>query len=295
MSMKNSDKNNERLLGVHCSIAGGVENAPIAGSDLGCSAIQLFTSNNRQWMAPKISNESVRAFHQNMIDGGVRIAFAHAKYLINLASPDDATRGRSMNAMMGELERADLLGLPFVIVHPGSPRDGGREWGIKRIADAINRVFDKTSKMSVSIALETTAGQGANIGSRFEDLAEIVDFVDADNRMSVCLDTCHAFAAGYEFRTPGGYEKTWREFDKIIGLDRLVALHLNDSMMDFGSRRDRHEHIGEGKIGLDGFRFIMNDSRLAHIPMVLETPKIKDGIEKDSENLDVLREMIKPK
>ncbi len=290
--MKRADKNGGRLLGVHCSISGGVENAPISGGELGCTAIQLFTSNNRQWSAPEISEKSAQAFQRNMDDGGVRVAFAHAKYLINLASPDDVVRKRSIDAMIGEIERADALGLPFVVIHPGSPKDRGRDWGIERIANAIDHIFDKTLKSSVSIALETTAGQGSNIGSTFEDLAEIIDLVRVGDRMCVCLDTCHIFAAGYELRTKGGYAKTWNSFGEVIGLDRLVALHLNDSMMDFGSRKDRHEHIGDGKIGLDGFKNIMKDSRLKNIPMILETPKMKGDDEGDVINLDVLRKLI---
>lgn len=281
-----------RLLGVHCSIAGGVANAVETGTRIGCTAIQLFTSSNRQWMQSDLDPADIQKFRTNMKTGTVRFAFSHAMYLINLAAPKPEIFRRSVNAMIGEIERADQLGLPFVVVHPGSPKDKGRNWGIFKVAEAIGRVFEKTAKLKTGIALETTAGQGHQLGRTFEELAMILDIVKAGERLGVCLDTCHVFAAGYDIKTKEGYKKTWAEFDRIIGVKKLVAIHLNDSKGELGSRIDRHEHIGRGKIGPAGFANIMNDNRLTNIPMVLETPKEDDTFKNDSTNLGKLLKLI---
>ena len=285
-------KRDGRLLGVHCSIAGGVENAPLAGGKLGCTAIQLFTGSNQQWHAPKITKAQAEAFQRNMEEQGIRAAVAHACYLINLAAPDRTIYAKSIGAMAGEIERAELLGIPWVIVHPGSPKERGLEWGMERIASAINRVLDRTAKLQAGIALETTAGQGSSIGHDFAELAHIMDMIEAKERVRVCFDTCHAFAAGYDLRTKPAYSKSWREFDRTVGIKNLIALHLNDSKNELSSRKDRHTHIGEGKIGLNGFRLIMNDRRLAAIPMILETPKEEEGVDCDSKNLKMLRKLV---
>jgi len=224
--------------------------------------------------------------------GSVKFAFSHAMYLINLAAPKAEIFRKSIDAMAGEVERAEELGLPFVVVHPGSPKEKGRDWGIFRVAEAISRVFEKTANLKAGIALETTAGQGHQLGRTFEELAAIMDIVKAGNRLGVCFDTCHAYASGYDIKTKDGYEKTWREFDEIIGMKKLVAIHLNDSKGDLGSRIDRHEHVGRGKIGLDGFKNIMNDRRLISVPMVLETPKEDDTFKNDSNNLRRLIKLI---
>ncbi len=287
------DPNKGRLLGVHCSIAGGVENAPLAGDALGCTAIQLFTTNNQQWRPHPISDASAAAFRENMRCTRVRVAFAHAIYLINLAAPDRSVHARSLRAMVGELERAQLLGLPFVVVHPGAPKDRGRDWGVRRVAESIDRVIEKTPGSRVRIALETTAGLGSTLGGRFEELAAIIDRVGDKRRVAVCFDTCHAFAAGYDIATKLGYAKSWKQFDRTVGFKRLVALHLNDSQTELGSRRDRHEQLGEGRIGRAGFRLLMNDARLAHLPMVIETPKVVEGQERDPINLGFLRRLIR--
>ncbi|MBN1282851.1 MAG: deoxyribonuclease IV [Proteobacteria bacterium] len=285
-------KGEDRLLGVHCSIAGGVENAALAGGALGCTAIQLFTGSNKQWSAPPIDAAHAEAFRRAMKEQGIKTAVAHACYLINLAAPDRAIYSKSIRAMTAEIERAHLLGIPWVIVHPGSHKGKGLEWGIERIADAANRAFADTDRLSAGIALETTAGQGASIGGRFEELAAIIDKIDDKGRAAVCFDTCHAFAAGYELRTKRGYDETWRLFDSAVGMKRLVAMHLNDSKGKLGSRVDRHTHVGEGEIGLAGFRLIMNDPRLARVPMLLETPKGDDAEGNDDRNLWSLRRLI---
>ncbi len=290
--MKPRVKIKGRLLGAHCSIAGGVASAVEVGSLIGCTAIQLFTSSNRQWKQSELDPADIEKFRTNMETGSVRLAFAHAMYLINLAAPDSSIFRKSVDAMTGEVERADALGLPFVVVHPGSPKEKGRDWGIFKVVEAIGRVFDRTSDLKTGIALETTAGQGHQLGRSFEELAAIMDVVKAGNRLGICFDTCHAYAAGYDIRSKEGYKKTWREFGKIIGMKKLVAIHLNDSKGELGSRIDRHEHIGRGKIGLAGFRNIMNDDNLIKVPMVLETPKEDDTFKNDSSNLKTLLKLI---
>ncbi|MFA4973982.1 MAG: deoxyribonuclease IV [bacterium] len=282
-----------RLLGAHCSIAGGVENAPLAGGMIGATAIQLFTGSNQQWHAATIKKAQAEGFQRNMNEQGIRVAVAHACYLINLAAPDAVIWRKSIDAMEGEIERASALGIPWVIVHPGSHKGNGLEWGIKRIAEALTSVLDATEALSAGVALETTAGQGASIGGRFEELASIIAHIDDKRRVKVCFDTCHSFAAGYELRTKEGYARTWREFDEAIGIRNLVAMHLNDSQGKLGSRIDRHAPIGKGRIGLPGFRLIMNDRRLADIPMILETPKEGDAVRSDTNNLKILKRLVR--
>lgn len=291
--MKPGIKIRGRLLGVHCSIAGGVANAVEAGSRIGCTAIQLFTTSNRQWEQSELTDADIEAFRKNMRTGTVKFAFSHAMYLINLAAPKSLIFKKSMRAMTGEVVRAEQLGLPFVVVHPGSPKEKGRDWGIFRVAEAISTVLEGTSKMRAGIALETTAGQGHQLGRSFEELAMILDVLKWNKRLGVCADTAHIFAAGYDIRTKDGYKRTWQEFDRAIGIKRLVAIHLNDSMGDVGSRIDRHEHIGKGKIGREGFRNLMNDPRLYNVPMVLETPKEDDAVAYDSRNLRTLLRLTK--
>lgn len=283
----------DRLLGAHCSIAGGMAGAPLIGAEIGATAIQLFTGSNQQWRARVILEEEVRRFAKNMEAGGIRVAFAHAMYLINLAAPDPTISQKSVRAMAGELRHADLLGLPFVVIHPGSPKEKGPVWGIARAAEAIDRIFDAERDVRAKIALETTAGQGSCIGHRFEEIAEIIERSQAKRRLVVCFDTCHAFAAGYDLRSQEKYAETWRQFDQAIGMKKLAAIHLNDSKGALGSRLDRHTHIGKGKIGLEGFRRIMNDPRLFAIPMVLETPKGDNTVASDRRNLAALRRLIK--
>ncbi len=289
------DRYKGRLIGVHCSIAGGVANAPKTGAELGCTAIQLFTSSNQQWRTRPISDDDAEAFAQEMKAGGIRVAIAHASYLINLAAPDRTTYARSLRGMREEIERAAMLSLPFVVVHPGAHKDRGLDWGIARIIDSIDRILDETKALSTKIALETTAGQGTSIGSRFEELAAIIDGVADSSRVVVCLDTAHVFAAGYELRTKKGWNETWRQFRSTVGMKKLAALHLNDSMFDLGLHRDRHAHIGEGKIGLSGFRLLMNDPALAPLPMILETPKAENPTAHDSKNLRTLLGLIQKK
>ncbi len=290
-TMQQSEK--KYVLGVHCSISNGIENAPIIGAKLGCRAIQIFTGSNQRWESKDISSDQAKSFLSNMQQGNIQIAFAHSTYLINLASPEKDLLKKSIIAMMGELKRADFLSLPFVVLHPGSHKETSIAAGINRIAKSINIIFDKTPDFKSKIALENTAGSGSSIGSRFEELAKIIELVENKDRVCVCFDTCHGFAAGYDIRDNKTYKTTWEEFDKIIGRKYLCAMHLNDSKGDLSSRLDRHVNIGEGKIGLKGFSNILNDPSLLTIPMVLETPKGKDAEANDKENLEKLRKLIK--
>lgn len=283
----------ERLLGAHCSIAGGVAGAPLIGAQIGATAIQLFTGSNQQWRTRPISDEEAGRFRRNMAEGGIRVAFAHAMYLINLAAPDPEVFRKSVRAMAEELKRADILGLPFVVIHPGAPKERGARWGIARAAEAVDRACELAGDVRARIALETTAGQGSCIGCAFEEIAAIIDQTEQKERLAVCFDTCHAFAAGYDIRSKEGYEETWRQFDRIVGVRRLAAIHLNDSKGGLGSRIDRHTHIGKGRIGLAGFRLLVNDPRFIRIPMVLETPKGDEAVRADRKNLAILRRLIK--
>jgi deoxyribonuclease-4 len=280
------------LIGAHMSISGGVFNALLYGEELGCATIQIFTKNNNQWKAKELTSDDVRRFVENQEKTEISPVVGHNGYLINLASSKEDVYNLSMESMYVELKRAELLGLPYLVMHPGSHLGSGEREGIKKIARSIDGLHRRTKGFKVNICLETTAGQGSAIGYRFEHLAEIIERVKENDRLGVCYDTCHTFAAGYDIRTKKAYSATFKEFDKTIGLFRLKVIHLNDSLKDLGGRVDRHQHIGEGKIGLEGFRLLMNDKRWEKIPKILETPK-EGGTEKDSKNLKMLRSLVK--
>jgi len=281
------------LLGAHMSIAGGVQNAPLRGRTAGCDTIQIFTKNSNQWKAPPLQQQAKQDFLQNLDKTGIAPVFAHNGYLINLASPNPELYEKSFNAMRDEIERAEFLQLPLIVIHPGSHTGDGEENGLKRIARSLKKLLKQTSGCSVRIALETTAGQGTNLGYTFEQLKSLIEQT-ANERIVVCFDTCHTFAAGYELRTRTGYKETMDRFEEVIGFDKLAVIHLNDSKKELGSKRDRHEHIGQGCIGLQGFKNLLNDPRFKNIPMVLETPKGPE-LKEDIENLKILRSLIKKK
>ena len=276
------------LLGAHMSISGGVHIAIERARSIDCTAMQMFVKNNMQWFARPLTRDEVRAFVEHRQRAELLSIFAHANYLINLAATNPLFHANSIRALSKELASANQLELPFLVLHPGAHRGAGEEAALAKIIASINKVFRKIPKVKTKIALETTAGQGSCVGHRFEHLAHIIDNVREPERLCICLDTAHLFAAGYDIGTESGIRKTFRGFDRKIGLDRLVAIHLNDSKTGRGSRVDRHEHIGKGKIGLDAFRFIMRDRRLNKIPKVLETPKGKD-LREDVMNLQTLR------
>ena len=282
------------LLGAHMSIGGGVHTAIERGCSINCTAIQMFVKNNMQWFARPLSREEIRAFLEHCQRGELSSIFAHANYLINLAATNPQFLENSVRALSEELTRADQLELPFLVLHPGAHLGVGEETGLNKIVGSINRVFRKLPKVRTQIALETTAGQGSCLGHRFEQIAYIIERVREPERLRVCLDTAHVFAAGYDISSEAGAKKTFREFDQVIGLERLAAIHLNDSKTAHGSRVDRHEHIGKGQIGLGAFRFIMRDRRFRKTPKVLETPKGKE-MREDVENLKTLRSLIERK
>jgi deoxyribonuclease-4 len=273
------------------SIGGGVHTAIERGCSIKCTAIQIFVKNNMQWFARPLAREEIRAFLEHRQRGQLLSIFAHANYLINLAATNPQFLENSIRALSEELTRADQLELPFLVLHPGAHLGVGEEGGLDKIVDSINRVFRKIPRVQTRIALETTAGQGSCLGHRFEQIAYIIENVRQPERLCVCLDTAHVFAAGYNIGSEAGAKKTFREFDRVIGLNRLAAIHVNDSKTARGSRVDRHQHIGKGQIGLDAFRFIMRDRRFRKIPKVLETPKGK-AMRKDVANLKTLRRLI---
>ena len=272
------------------SIGGGVHRAIERSRSIDCTAMQIFVKNNMQWFARPLERAEISAFLDHVQRRELRSVFAHANYLINLAATNPQFHANSLRALSEELMRADQLELPFLVLHPGAHLGAGVDAGLAKIIDSIDRVLAGIPKVKTRIALETTAGQGSCVGDRFEHLAAIIANVREPERLCVCLDTAHVFAAGYELATEKLARKTFAEFDRVIGLERLVALHLNDSKTARGSRVDRHEHIGKGRIGSEAFRFIMRDRRFRKIPKVLETPKGKDLAE-DVENMKTLREL----
>jgi deoxyribonuclease-4 len=255
------------------SIAGGLARAVDRGLEVGCSVVQIFLKNQRQWTARPYADSEVREFRAAWRASGIRVVFAHANYLINLATPVDAEWRRAVDVFHDELERAEALGLPFVVIHPGSHREAGLAAGIRRVARAIDLLHQRTRGQRVRIVLENTAGGGASIGRSLEELEQVMDAVREPDRLGVCLDTCHLFAAGYDIRSRAGYRATMAECVRRLGAGRVLAFHLNDAKQPLGSGLDRHEKIGRGHLGVEPFRWLVNDRRFARVPMALETPK----------------------
>jgi deoxyribonuclease IV len=270
------------------SIAGGVDRSIERARSIECNAMQIFVKNNMQWFAPPLARAEIRAFLEHPQRGELDSVFAHASYLINLAATNPQFHTNSIRALSEELTRADQLGLPFLVLHPGAHLSAGEEAGLEKVVDSINRIFARLPKVKTRIALETTAGQGSCLGHTFEQLAYIIAQVRDPERLCVCLDTAHVFAAGYDLTTAAGTGKMFRKFERTIGIKHLVALHLNDSKTARGSRVDRHAHIGKGEIGREAFRFIMRDPHFREIPKILETPKGKE-LREDVENMKTLR------
>jgi deoxyribonuclease-4 len=275
------------------SIAGGCHNAVAAGRTHNCQALQLFTKNSNQWSARDLTDDDVTAFRKALRGSGIRKTAAHDSYLINLASPDETLYRKSIEAFADEVRRAELLGLDYLVTHPGARLDSGEEAGLARVAAGIDEVHARCPGFHVKVLLETTAGQGSSLGHRFEHLARILELVADPGRLGVCMDTCHVFAAGYALSPEAEYVATMREFDRLIGLRRLLAFHVNDSLKPFGSRVDRHAAIGKGHLGLEPFRLLVNDPRFRTRAMILETPKEDaDGNEMDAINLATLRGLV---
>jgi len=278
------------ILGAHMSIAGGVDKAIERGASIDCDAIQIFVKNNNQWFAKEQTKEEIESFKKLQKKTNIFV-FAHTGYLINLASPKEDVYEKSMESMLGEIIRCQKLDIPYLVLHPGSHLGTGEETGIKKIIKSLNKLFKETKKSPVKVLLETTSGQGTNLGYKFEHISEIIAGISEKTRTGVCFDTCHSFSAGYDIKSKDGYKKTMEEFDKIIGIKNLLAFHINDSKFPMGQKKDRHEHIGQGFLGLEAFENILNDKRFKNIPMVLETPKDED-LKEDVENLKTLRSLI---
>jgi deoxyribonuclease-4 len=275
-------------LGAHVSTSGGVDRAPANGVQLGCEAIQVFTKNQMQWRAKPLSGEEITAYKNAFSASGISVAVSHDSYLINLCSPEEVKLLQSITSFEDEVERCELLGIPYLVFHPGSHMGAGEKEGLKTIAASLNQVLDKKKGYSTQLLLEITAGQGTNLGCTFEQLAEIIDQVKDQSRVGVCVDSCHLFAAGYDIRAKAGYEETFKKLDAVIGLKKVKAFHLNDSKKGLGSKVDRHEHIGQGALGLEAFRLLVNDDRFQGLPMLLETP---GGDAEYEKNLQALKEL----
>lgn len=282
--------NLQPLVGAHESIAGGVHTAFERARIAGCTALQVFVKNNTQWSGKPLTGEDIANYKTAASESSVGPVVAHGSYLINLCAKDPGTLKKSREAFLDELGRCEKLGIPYYNFHPGAHVGAGEEEGIALVIESLNWIHERSQGFVTLSVLETTAGQGTCIGHRFDHLKDIIEGVDKPDRMAVCIDTCHIFAAGYDISNESGYNKTMNEFDKIIGLKRLVAIHTNDSKKPLGSRVDRHEHIGKGAIGKEGFRLLMQDERLRHIPKILETPKGED-LKEDKINLALLRKL----
>jgi len=259
-------------LGAHVSVAGGLQHAPARGAEIQAEVIQVFTSNQHRWAAKPITAESVDGFHKGLKQHDHKVCLSHASYLINLASPEEQTYAKSLQATALEMDRCDCLGIPLIVIHPGAHRGSGLEQGLVRISTSLNILFNQKPDTTVTILLEATAGQGTGVGHTFEQLQTILAAVERKDRVAVCLDTAHLFAAGYDFRDHLGYRDMFQAFDQIIGLDKVQAIHLNDSKKDLNTKVDRHARLGQGYLGWEPFHMLLNDPRLKHVPGILETP-----------------------
>jgi deoxyribonuclease-4 len=280
------------IFGAHMSAAGGAARALERGASIGCGVVQIFVKNNMQWSGRPPAPEDLAAFAAERARGGFKAVFGHTGYLINPGGPPSSNRTKSLQSLIQEIAFAGALGLPFLVMHPGAHLGGGEAPGLRRVVAGLDEVFAATKNSPVRIALENTAGQGSCLGWQLEHLAAIYDGVQSPARLGLCLDTAHFFAAGFDLRSPGGWDAAMGRVESLIGLDQILAFHLNDSKTDLGSRVDRHEHIGRGKIGLEAFRRIVNDARFADTPGCLETPK-SDDLREDVENLATLRSLVK--
>ena len=282
-------KNKLPLIGAHVSIAGGFFNAIKEGTEIGCTAIQIFTKSNRQWASKPINHNDVEKFILAQKNSDIAIVIAHASYLINLGSATPEVQKKSYQALVDEIIRCHQLSIPYLVLHPGTASINEKEKTAQFIGTQINKALKQTTDCNVTVLVETMAGQGSSVGSSFEELASILHYVNDKHRIGVCFDTCHAFAAGYDFTTPQGYESVFKSFDSLIGLNYLKMFHMNDSKKELNCKVDRHENIGQGKIPLQAFSMIMNDPRFSKIPKILETPKSESAeLENDRKNLAML-------
>jgi deoxyribonuclease-4 len=286
-------KKNQYLVGAHVSIAGGFFKAIEEGTEIGCTAIQIFTKSNRQWNSKTITNKEAELFIEAQKNSDIKIVVAHASYLINLGSITPGVQQKSFEALIDEIKRCHQLEIPYLVLHPGTAEANSRDATIKETGNLINQALQATSDCTTTVLVETMAGQGKSIGSSFEELAAILTQVTHKKRIGVCFDTCHAFAAGYDFTTQQHYDTTFKQFDDTVGLECIKIFHINDSKKEIGSHVDRHENIGQGAINLHAFAMIMNDPRFKNIPKILETPVSENAIEDYKKNLKTLIELIK--
>lgn len=278
-------------LGAHESISGGIYKSLLYGVEDGCEVVQIFSKNARQFKAKPLTDDDIKKFKETLKETKMKRTAVHDAYLINLGSPNTKNWTDHKEAFLIEMERAEALGIPHLIFHPGSHLGKGDEYAIKRIITAINELFEKTSEFKLKVLVETTAGQGSNVGYKFEHIRDIIEGVDASERIGACYDTCHTFAAGYDISDSNTYEKTLDEFDNVVGLDKLEGFHLNDALKPLGSRVDRHTQIGDGEIGLFGFWLLVNDERFKSIPGYLETPALPNGKSSYKRNLKILKKL----
>jgi deoxyribonuclease IV len=279
------------LLGAHMSAAGGVSKAFERARTIGINTMQVFTKNQHRWQQKPAPEKEIARWFELQAETGIGAVVSHAAYLINLGSPDEALWEKSADAFVDEIARAEQLDILGAVLHPGAHMGEGEDAGIARVIAALDRVHAATAGYKALTLLEITAGQGSSLGHRFEQLGRMLEGVHAPERVGFCFDTCHAFAAGYDLRSPETYAETMDAFDRLLGLDRLKCFHFNDSKKPLGSRVDRHEHIGVGELGLAPFGFILNDSRFTDVPKILETPKSTD-MHEDVENIETLCKLI---
>ncbi len=279
------------LIGAHTSISSGVSNAIRRAKKLGFTAIQIFTKNNNRWTGKELSIDEINSFKLELINSKIKFVVAHDSYLINLCAANKELLLKSQKSFIDEINNCEKLGIEYLNFHPGSHVGQGEKKGIDKIIESLNIAHTETKDSNVQLMLETTAGQGTALGYTFEQLADIIAKVECPERMCVCIDTAHIFAAGYDFRNKLDFDKTFTKFDKLIGINKLKCFHINDSKKVLGSRVDRHEHIGKGEIGLSGFSNLMNERIFNNIPKILETPKEKEQLE-DIENINLLKSLV---
>ncbi len=291
--MKEKELIKSILLGAHMSVAGGLYTAFERAERVSCTALQIFTKNSNQWNDPLLTPENIEKYRVARNKSKVKAVVSHGSYLINLCGATDKLLDRSRNSFVEEITRCHKLGIGCVVFHPGAHTTMERKEALKLVGESINYAHEKTAGFAVITAVETTAGQGTTIGSNFEEVAEIMSYVHEKNRLGVCIDTCHIFAAGYDITTKRGYDQVMAQFQDVVGIENLKVIHFNDAKKPLGSHIDRHEHIGKGRIGESAFGFILNDEKFDSVPKILETPKGDDGYKMDLENLGLLRSLIK--
>jgi len=283
------------MFGSHLSIAGGLENALISAHDYGMDCVQVFTKNQRQWRVPELTDDQIQRWNEHRQSTGLREVVSHDSYLINLASPKAETRNKSIDLFREELTRCEKLSIPYLVTHPGSHMKEGEEPGLKRVAEALDQLHEELPGLSVTTCLEVTAGQGTQLGYRFQHLARLIELVEESDRLGVCLDTAHMLAAGYDLTSEQGTRAALRQLDQLIGLERVHCIHMNDSKVEFNRRVDRHAHIGHGYVSKDAFRVLINHRRLKRVPKILETAKGENeqGRPWDAVNLEALHALRK--